>query len=271
MKILLVEADVLLSASLTKLLKANRYTVDLANNGQIGLDLATAVKYDLILLDVQVPKLDGIHLCRQLRLQNYRKPILLLTANSSDADAIAGFDAGADDCISKPCAPNVLLARIRTLLRRSGASIPQTAAKDSNATLTWGDLCLNLDSGHVTFREQVITLTAIEYNLLELFLRNPNLLQGRWKEGLQVAGFFHPPAFANLIPLPHAVHPETLWVEKQADKRSSIQSILHTKFYENNRSNLPLPIARSGVWSLATAMPSLYLSTSPSGANGYDY
>lgn len=179
MKILLVEADELLSASLTKLLEANHYTVDLASDGQAGLNSATAVDYDLILLDVQVPKLDGIHLCRQLRFQNYGKPILLLTANDSDADAIAGFDAGADDYISKLCASEVLLARIRTLLRRSGASILQNAAKDTNTTLTWGDLCLSLDSGRVTFREQVITLTATEYNLLELFLRNPDRIFSR--------------------------------------------------------------------------------------------
>jgi len=178
-KILLVEDDTLLSATLAKVLEANHYTIDRASDGQAGLDLATAVEYDLILLDVQVPKLDGISLCRQLRSQGYRKSILMLTGNYSDADVVALFDAGADDYISKPCTPEVLLARIRTLLRRTVALSSAGAAKDSSLTLTWGNLCLDIDSGRVTFGEQLISLTATEYNLLELFLRNPDRIFSR--------------------------------------------------------------------------------------------
>lgn len=178
-KILLVEDDRLLSAALTKVLEANHYAIDLADNGQTGLELATAVAYDLILLDVQVPQLDGLTLCRKLRAYGYHQPILLLTANDSDTAAIAGFDAGADDYISKPCAPEVLLARMRTLLRRSGLSVPKSRAETSHTPLTWGKLCLNLNSGRVTLGEQVIALTATEYNLLELFLRNPDRIFSR--------------------------------------------------------------------------------------------
>jgi DNA-binding response OmpR family regulator len=178
-KILLVEDDTLLSATLAKVLEANHYMIDRASDGQAGLDLATAVEYDLILLDVQVPKLDGISLCRQLRSQGYRKSILMLTGNYSDADVVALFDAGADDYISKPCTPEVLLARIRTLLRRSVALSSAGAAKDSSLTLTWGNLCLDMDSGRVTFGEQLISLTATEYNLLELLLRNPDRIFSR--------------------------------------------------------------------------------------------
>ena len=178
-KILLVEDDTLLSATLAKVLEANHYTIDRASDGQAGLDLATAVEYDLILLDVQVPKLDGISLCRQLRSQGYRKSILMLTGNYSDADVVALFDAGADDYISKPCTPEVLLARIRTLLRRTVALSSAGAAKDSSLTLSWGNLCLDIDSGRVTFGEQLISLTATEYNLLELFLRNPDRIFSR--------------------------------------------------------------------------------------------
>ncbi|MEG4317989.1 MULTISPECIES: response regulator [unclassified Microcoleus] len=178
-KILLVDDDRLLSVALAKVLEANDYTIDTAIDGQAGLDLATLIEYDLILLDVQVPKLDGISLCRQLRSQNYRKPILLLTAKDSDADVVAGFDAGADDYISKPYATEVLLARIRTLLRRSKAVSPGSFAKDSSTTLSWGNLCLDMNSGRVTCDEQVISLTAKEYNLLELFLRNPDRIFSR--------------------------------------------------------------------------------------------
>jgi DNA-binding response OmpR family regulator len=173
-KILLINHDRFLSATLAKVLEENHYTIDLESDAQTGLDMATAVEYDLILLDVQVPKLDGISLCRQLRSQGYRQPILLLTTNNSDADVVALFDAGADDYISNPSATEVLLARIRTLLRRSKALSPEGSAKNSSATLTWGNLCLDLDSGRVTFGEQVISLTATEYNLLELLLRNPD-------------------------------------------------------------------------------------------------
>jgi DNA-binding response OmpR family regulator len=146
---------------------------------KLARDLATAVEYDLILLDVQMPKLDGITLCRQLRSQGYRKSILMLTGNYSDADVVALFDAGADDYISKPCTPEVLLARIRTLLRRSVALSSAGAAKDSSLTLTWGNLCLDMDSGRVTFGEQVISLTATQYNLLELLRRNPDRIFSR--------------------------------------------------------------------------------------------
>ncbi|TAF56062.1 MAG: response regulator [Oscillatoriales cyanobacterium] len=179
MRILLVEDDTLLSATLAKVLETNDYTLDRAIDGQAGLDLATLIEYDLILLDVQVPKLDGISLCRQLRSQNYRNPILLLTAKDSDADVVALFDAGADDYINKPYGTEVLLARIRTLLRRSKAVSPGSFAKDSSAALTWGHLCLDMDSGRVSFGEQLISLTAKEYNLLELFMRNPDRIFSR--------------------------------------------------------------------------------------------
>ena len=179
-KILLVEDDGWLSATLAKVLEANHYGFDLANDGQVGLDLAAAIEYDLILLDVQVLKLDGISLCRQLRSQGYCKPILLMTAKDSDAEVVALFDAGADDYISKPFATEVLLASIRTLLRRSKALSPGGSTQNSAAnTLTWADLCLDLDSGRVTFGEQIISLTATEYNLLELLLRNPDRIFSR--------------------------------------------------------------------------------------------
>ncbi|PSB01980.1 response regulator [Merismopedia glauca] len=179
MKILLVENDTLLGASLIKVLKVNHYAIDLAGDGQIGLDLATTVEYDSIVIDVQIPKLDGISLCRQLRSQGYRQPIVLLIGDDSDAVAIAGFDAGADDYICKPYVPEVLLARMRTLLRRSGAIAATISSQNSRATLTWGKLCLDLDSGRVTFGEQIIILTATEYKLLELLLRNPNRIFSR--------------------------------------------------------------------------------------------
>ncbi|MEY3869171.1 MAG: hypothetical protein RLZZ338_3062 [Cyanobacteriota bacterium] len=180
MKILLVENDQLLSASLVKELGTHHYDIDLAQDGQRGLDCAIALEYDMILLDVGVPKLDGISLCRLLRSRGYRQPILLLTAQDSEEEVVAGFNAGADDYICKPFATEVLLVRMRTLLRRSKALSPSSSTEDSSGnTLTWGNLCLDMDSGRVRFGEQVISLTATEYNLLELFLRNPDRIFSR--------------------------------------------------------------------------------------------
>lgn len=162
-----------MSAALAKILAANHYGIDFATDGSTGLEKAIAFEYDLIVLDLQIPQLDGITLCQRLRAKGYHKPILLLTAKSSNADIVAGLDAGADDYVTKPYDPDALLARIRALLRRSGTSVSVPS------TLTWGILCLDLISGNVTFGEQVIPLTATEYNLLELFLQNPNRIFSR--------------------------------------------------------------------------------------------
>lgn len=171
MKILLVEDDILLSTSLAELLKANHYHVDLADNGRTGLYLAISGEHDLILLDWLIPQLDGISLCRQLRSQGYNQPILLLTGKSSNADIVAGLDAGADDYVIKPYNPEALLAKIRSLLRRAGVI--------ASSPLTWGNLCLDQTAGKVTVDQQLISLTATEYKLLELFLENPNRIFSR--------------------------------------------------------------------------------------------
>ncbi len=171
MKILLIEDDILLSTVLAELLTANHYAIDLANNGQTGLNLAMSAEYDLILLDWLIPKLDGISLCRQLRSQGYNKPILLLSAKNCNADIVEALDAGADDYAIKPYDPEALLARIRSLLRRSRAI--------ASSTLTWGNLHLDQISGKVACDDQLIHLTATEYNLLELFLLNPNRIFSR--------------------------------------------------------------------------------------------
>jgi DNA-binding response OmpR family regulator len=155
MKILLVEDDILLSTSLAEMLRANGYTIDIASNGEAGLELAISTEYELILLDWLIFKLDGISLCRQLRSQGYRKSILLLTGKNSNADIVAGLDAGADDYVIKPFDSEALLARIRSLLRRNGTI--------SLSTLTWGNLCLDQSAGRVTYNQQEIPLTAKVY------------------------------------------------------------------------------------------------------------
>jgi DNA-binding response OmpR family regulator len=170
-KILLVEDDELIGSALFEALVAHHYTVDVAADGQAGLELATTFEYDLILLDWLIPKLDGISLCRQLRSKGYQKAILLLTAKDSNSDIVQGLDAGADDYIVKPYDLSALMARIRALLRRGSSPV--------TTVLTWGDLCLNPVSGEVSYGENLLSLTPKEYSLLELFLRNPQRVFSR--------------------------------------------------------------------------------------------
>lgn len=171
MKILLVEDDEPSGSALSEALTAHRYLVNLATDGKTGLDLAEAFDYDLILLDVLVPQLDGITLCRQLRSRGYQKPILLLTAQDSNRDRVTGLDAGADDYVVKPYDLAELLARIRALLRRGGEPL--------TSTLQWGNLRLNTTAGEVLCNGNPILLTPKEYSLLELFLRHPHRIFSR--------------------------------------------------------------------------------------------
>ena len=164
MRILLVEDDEAIAKALTVALSHQNYVLDLARDGIEGADLAEAFAYDLILMDVGLPKLDGIGLCKRLRNSGYRMPILLVTARDSTEDKVLGLDAGADDYIVKPFEIKELTARIRALLRRGNAARPPV--------LEWGSLQLDPSTCSVTYENSPVTMTPTEYRLLELFLRN---------------------------------------------------------------------------------------------------
>jgi len=166
MKILLVEDDIPTAQFLSASLTADQYAVDVTTDGQTGLELTQQWEYDLIVLDVMIPRLDGISVCRQLRSQSNYTPVLLLTAKWANEDIVTGLDAGADDYLTKPFDLSQLLARIRALLRRGGSA-------PSSMTLMWGELTLNMVSAQVTYRQQLLELRSREYKLLELFLRHP--------------------------------------------------------------------------------------------------
>lgn len=165
MRLLLVEDDELLAESLSKALTEQHYVIDVACDGEEGWNYAQSFTYDLILLDVSLPKTDGITLCRRLRAENNSNLILLLTAKGSSEDKVAGLDAGADDYVVKPCTVQELLARIRALLRRRSL--------DGGPILKWAGLQLDPSSREVTYQDQSLALSPTEYNLLELFMRNP--------------------------------------------------------------------------------------------------
>jgi len=172
MKILLVEDDLFTGEAIASMLTAHHHAVDLAEDGQTGLELVSLWNYDLILLDVELPKLNGIQICKQLRSQECTVPILMLTVNGSGESIVQGLDAGADDYVVKPCEPAQLLARIRAISRRGGTVAP-------SAQLIWGNLCLDPIAAEVTYRQQRIPLSSKEYSLLDLFLRNPRQIFSR--------------------------------------------------------------------------------------------
>ncbi len=172
MKILLVEDDLSICEFLSGTLTAYRYTVDIATDGKLGLELALQGEYCVILLDVMLPRLDGLSICRQLRDHKCQTPILMLTAKDSDEDIVMGLDVGADDYVTKPCEPSQLIARIRALSRRQVSAM-------SYSVLMWGNLCLDPNLIQVTYKQQLIALSPKEYSLLELFLRHPQRIFSR--------------------------------------------------------------------------------------------
>lgn len=186
MKILLVEDDQNLANLLQTTLNWQQYQVDMAVDGQQGWELAEVFQYDVILLDVILPKLDGISFCQQLRmgghfaihLPNKETPVLLMTAVDTVTNKVMGLDAGADDYLVKPINLDELLARIRALGRRGQVQ--------RSSILQWGDLQLHPKNCEVTFAGNPISLTLKEYQLLELFLRYPDQIfsQGRLIEQL---------------------------------------------------------------------------------------
>ncbi|NES95534.1 MAG: response regulator [Desertifilum sp. SIO1I2] len=166
MRLLVVEDDLSLAQAIVKFLTYQNYVVDTAPDGQIGWEFAQSCAYDLVVLDIILPKLGGISLCQKLRQTGCDTPILLLTACGSKNHKVEGLEAGADDYVTKPFDWQELLARIRALLRRKSDLIP--------ALLTWGDLILNSLTCEVTYGNTKLPLRPKEYKLLELFLRSPN-------------------------------------------------------------------------------------------------
>ncbi len=171
MRILVVEDERRITAFIKRGLEEERYAVDVAYDGEEALDWAAVVDYDLIVLDVLLPKKDGIEVCRELRAQGNKVPILMLTARDAIEDRVQGLDSGADDYLVKPFAFQELLARIRALLRRSG--------EIKTTRLQVGDLLLDTLTHRATRGGQVIELTAREYALLELLMRHPGQVLSR--------------------------------------------------------------------------------------------
>lgn len=166
MRILIVDDEVRLAEALGQIMLQNKYIADIVNDGEAGYDYAMSGIYDVIILDVMLPKMNGFEIVRKMRENNEKTPIILLTAKDEIADKVTGLDCGADDYLTKPFSPEELLARVRALSRRQGEIV-------SNE-LKYGDLVLNLSANTLFCNAKSIRLGLKEFEILRLLMSNPN-------------------------------------------------------------------------------------------------
>ena len=183
MRLLIVEDEVRLADTLRQLLNRQGYTADVYYDGVSGLDNATTGIYDLMVLDVMLPGMNGFQVVKKLREAGVTTPVLMLTAKSDVSDRIHGLDCGADYYLTKPFEPEELLACVRTLLRRSGGQLQESE------TLTWGDLSLERATFSLSCAERAVRLSRREYDLIELLMRNGNQVVTKEQMLVKVWGY----------------------------------------------------------------------------------
>ena len=166
MRLLLVEDEKQLSEALTQILIKNKYSVDAVFSGDDGLDYGLTDVYDAIILDIMLPKMNGLDILKNLRKEGISTPIILLTAKGSVEDRILGLDYGADDYLPKPFSPEELLARLRAITRRKGPVI-------NNNILEFGDIKLNVSTYNLEVNGTSLTLTSKEFDILKYFMERP--------------------------------------------------------------------------------------------------
>ena len=171
-RILVVDDDKRIAASVRRSLTYDGYDVDVVHDGTSAIDAVRGSPPDLVVLDLMLPGIDGLEVCRRLRAAGDETAVLMLTARTAVPDRVTGLDAGADDYLVKPFAHDELLARVRSLLRRS-------QPPDSNEILQFEDLVMDVDAMEVRRGDQEIELTALEFSLLEYFLRNARIVLSR--------------------------------------------------------------------------------------------
>jgi two-component system response regulator MprA len=187
-RILVVDDDRAVRESLRRSLSFNGYSVELAQDGLEALDLIATDRPDALVLDVMMPRLDGLEVCRQLRSTGDDLPILVLTARDSVSERVAGLDAGADDYLPKPFALEELLARMRALLRRTTLDDRDGVS----AAMSFSDLTLDPMTREVTRGQRQISLTRTEFALLEMLIANPRRVLTRSRILEEVWGFDFP-------------------------------------------------------------------------------
>ena len=168
MRILIAEDERNLAEALSVFFEKNQFSVDTVFDGQAAYDYAVSGGYDAIILDVMMPRLDGVEVLRRLRAERIRTPVMMLTAKAQKDDRITGFNAGADDYLPKPFEPDELICRVRAMLRRAGDYKP--------TALTYTDLTLDTAAGRLSCGEQAVRLSGREFQVMELFLRAPQVV-----------------------------------------------------------------------------------------------
>ena len=183
MRLVIGEDEVRLADTLRQRLNRQGYTADVYYDGVSGLDNATTGIYDLMVLDVMLPGMNGFQVVKKLREAGVTTPVLMLTAKSDVGDRIHGLDCGADYYLTKPFEPEELLACVRTLLRRSGGQLQESD------TLTWGDLSLERATFSLSCAERAVRLSRREYDLMELLMRNGNQVVTKGQMLRKVGGY----------------------------------------------------------------------------------
>jgi len=163
MRILLIEDEKYMAEAVVQVLRKNNYTVDLAHDGEYGLNCALSAIYDIIILDIMLPKMNGLDVLKELRIEKIATPVILLSAKGETEDKVRGLDSGADDYLPKPFKTEELLARLRALGRRKGEIIPE-------GILSYGDIELNPNTLDVYCGKKTYKLTLKESQLLELLI-----------------------------------------------------------------------------------------------------
>lgn len=168
MRVLIVEDEVRLAEALGEIMKGQRYSVDIVHDGEDGLDYAMSDIYDVIVMDVMLPKMNGFDIVRKMREEKNQTPVIMLTAKDDTADKIKGLDCGADDYLTKPFIPGELLARIRAISRRQGEVVLDE--------LKFEDLTLSLSNYSISCEGNSINLGPKEFDIIKLLMSNPNII-----------------------------------------------------------------------------------------------
>lgn len=168
MRLLIAEDELDLAEALTVFFEKNHFSVDAVNDGFSAYEYGVSGEYDAIILDIMMPKMNGIEVLQKLRSEGIKTPIMMLTAKGQKDDRITGFNAGADDYLPKPFEPDELICRVRAMLRRSEEYKP--------TVLSYGDISLNTSNGTLECKDKSIRLSGKEFQLMEIFMRSPKLI-----------------------------------------------------------------------------------------------
>jgi len=217
MKILLVEDEAGLILTLTDRLQSEGFTVKSAADGEIGFELALAEKFDLIILDVMLPKKNGYDVCRDLRRKSIETPILMLTAKGETIDKVLGLKLGADDYLTKPFEVIELLARIEALLRRS----PNTNQNSPAENFRFGSVVIDFKQAEVTKDSRPIELSAMEFKLLQFLIENQGAVHSRDKLLDEVWGY-------DAMPSTRTVDVHVAWLRQKLEDNPKHPQFIQT-------------------------------------------